>query len=83
MRTAAKFAALGLLLLASERGVYAAPVLQLYLEGGAYHEATNTWVMVPPGASGGTPFRLWAIGNINGPGNPLPHRPRFHTVSYY
>jgi hypothetical protein len=42
-------------------------VLQLYLEGGAYDEATDSWVMAPPGASGERPFRLWAIGNVTGP----------------
>jgi len=56
-----------LLLLAGERSLYAVPVLQLYLEGGVYDEATNSWVMAPPGSSGGRPFRLWAVGNVSGP----------------
>lgn len=46
----------------------AIPVLQLYLEGGTYDSETETWVITPPGSSAGEPFRLWAIGNIAGPG---------------
>ncbi|HUT93244.1 MAG TPA: choice-of-anchor N protein [Thermoguttaceae bacterium] len=68
MRRVAAVAILGLLLLAGGRGLYAAPVLQLYLEGGVYDQATNSWVMAPPGSSSGKPFRLWAVGNVSGPG---------------
>ena len=57
-----------LVLLAGERTLDAAPVLQLYLEGGAYDEATHSWVMAPPAFSGARPVRLWAVGNVNGPG---------------
>jgi len=46
----------------------AIPILQLYLEGGRYDTETQTWVISPPGSSAGAPFRLWAIGNIQGPG---------------
>jgi len=53
--------------LTGERRLYAAPVLQLYLAGGVYDEATNSWLMAPPGSSGGRPFRLWAVGNVSGP----------------
>lgn len=48
--------------------VYAIPVLQLYLEGGVYNELTESWELTPEGSSGGEPFRIWAIGNIDGPG---------------
>lgn len=46
----------------------AVPPLQLYLEGATYDAATETWVLVPPESSSGDPFRLWALGNIVGPG---------------
>ena len=44
------------------------PPLQLYLEGATYDTETETWVLVMPGFSGGDPFRLWAMGNVVGPG---------------
>jgi len=62
------FPILVLLLLAGKRTLDAAPVLQLYLEGGVYDEATQSWVMAPPAFSGGKPVRLWAVGNVSGPG---------------
>ena len=46
----------------------AIPPLQLYLEGATYDTETETWVLVMPGFSDGEPFRLWALGNIVGPG---------------
>ena len=42
--------------------------LQLYVEGATYNFATESWELAPPGSSGGAPFRLWAIGNVSGPG---------------
>ena len=54
----------GLLLL--EQGTArAAPILRLYLEGGAYDETTGTWVLTPVEYTGGTSFRLWVIGNVD------------------
>lgn len=44
------------------------PSLQLYLEGGTYDSETESWVLVPPGPSGGDLFRLWTVGNIDGAG---------------
>ena len=46
----------------------AVPILQLYLEGGTYNDQTESWELTPPGSSAGEPFRLWAIGNVGGPG---------------
>lgn len=46
----------------------AVPPLQLYLEGATYDAATESWVLVPADSSSGEPFRLWALGNIVGPG---------------
>jgi hypothetical protein len=43
---------------------HAVPTLQLYLEGATYDDLSETWVL--DGLSG--PARLWAIGNVNGPG---------------
>jgi hypothetical protein len=45
---------------------HAVPILQLYLEGGTYDPVSETWVGT--GSSNGDPFRLWAIGNVDGPG---------------
>lgn len=55
------------LLLLGQHTACAAPVLQLYLEGGGYDEASGTWVLTPAGSSSGAPFRLWVIGNVDGP----------------
>jgi len=41
------------------------PALQVYVEGGTYDAATETWVMTDPDA----PVRLWVIGNTAGSGN--------------
>jgi hypothetical protein len=40
---------------------FAEPTLQLYLQGGTYDAATETWVI--PDA--GSPLRLWVIGNTS------------------
>lgn len=44
------------------------PSLQLYMEGATYEAETQTWVLAPPGSSSGDSFRLWTLGNIDGPG---------------
>lgn len=54
------------------RPAAAIPVLQIYLEGGVYNTATESWEITPAGGSSGGTFRLWAIGNINGPGGAGP-----------
>ncbi|NMC20824.1 MAG: hypothetical protein GYA33_10435 [Thermogutta sp.] len=61
LRSAA--AAAVFLLLWAARGAQAEPLLQLYLEGGVYDTATESWYVAPPGSSAGVPFRLWVIGN--------------------
>ncbi len=48
---------------------HAIPILQLYVEGGTYNSTTETWELSPAGSSNGEPFRLWAIGNVSGPGS--------------
>ena len=50
-------------LLAAAGNARAEPILQLYLEGGVYDTATESWYIAPPGSSAGLPFRLWVIGN--------------------
>ena len=42
--------------------------LQLYLEGSTYEPETESWVLAPADSSAGGSFRLWAIGNVGGPG---------------
>ena len=62
---------LGLLLLLGTivpHELQAVPILQLYLEGGVYNHSTESWELTPIGSSGGAPFRLWVIGNVDGPG---------------
>ena len=44
---------------------FAGPILQLYLEGGSYDAATESWTVI--GASS-EPIRIWTIGNVSGPG---------------
>jgi hypothetical protein len=61
-------AILTVLVLSSVRTASAVPILQLYLEGGQYDPVTETWVVTPEGSSAGAPFRLWAMGNVAGPG---------------
>jgi hypothetical protein len=49
---------------------FSAPILQIYIEGATYDSVTETWVYAPEGSSpaGGASIRLWAIGNVAGPG---------------
>lgn len=56
-----------MLLLASGAATCSAePILQLYIEGATYDTVDETWVLEwDPGAG---PLRLWAIGNVAGPG---------------
>ncbi|MCA9176341.1 MAG: choice-of-anchor N protein [Planctomycetales bacterium] len=46
----------------------ATPILQIYLEGGVYDTTTESWSITPAGSSNGAPFRIWTIGNLDGPG---------------
>jgi hypothetical protein len=61
-------ATLGVALILGQGTAYAIPILQLYIEGATYDNATETWVLTPAGSSGGEPFLLWAMGNVDGPG---------------
>src|SRR5688572_30496497 len=56
---------LTLSLLALARPAQAIPLLQLYVEGATYNSATESWQANIP-ANG--IIRLWAIGNVSGPG---------------
>jgi hypothetical protein len=58
-------AILGVLLVLGQSTAYAVPILQLYIEGGYYDVGRESWVAQAPG---GDTFRLWAIGNVAGPG---------------
>lgn len=51
----------------SNSKAHAVPFLQLYIEGATYDSSggEETWVF---DLSGGSSFRLWAIGNVAGPG---------------
>lgn len=44
---------------------HAVPTLQVYIEGATYDSEDETWVIANPAFS---PLRLWAIGNVDGPG---------------
>ena len=57
-----KLATLGVLGLLYQSNVFAIPLLQLYIDGGSYDAATETWVISQ------SSFDLWVIGNINGVG---------------
>ena len=65
MRVSAIFLAL---LIVVPVGAQAAPALQLYIEGATYDSASESWSIAPTGSSSGQPFRLWTIGNVDGPG---------------
>lgn len=58
------------LILIGQGTAYAVPILQLYIEGAYFDQDSETWVLIPsedppyPGFLG----RVWAIGNIDGPG---------------
>ncbi len=81
LRALVVITALGLMLLAVPSRAYAGPILQLYLEGATYDTVTESWVITPPGSSAGEPFRLWAIGNVGGPGGKgVIHNVRLSTV---
>jgi hypothetical protein len=45
---------------------FGVPILQLYIEGATYDSTTESWVYVSDVS--GAPIRVWAIGNVNGPG---------------
>jgi len=60
--------ALGLAVSLGARSALAVPILQIYLEGGTYNQATESWELTPEGSSAGGPFRVWVIGNVDGPG---------------
>ena len=63
MRPATVVAAIALIL--AIRPALAVPELQLYIEGATYDSSTETWVADI--SSSGT-LRLWAVGNVSGPG---------------
>jgi hypothetical protein len=44
------------------------PLLQLYIEGATYDTDTETWLLTLESASTQATFRLWAVGNVDGPG---------------
>lgn len=52
-----------LLVLLSASSAHAIPVLQLYIEGAIFDDATQTWI-----APAGNTLRLWAIGNVGAKG---------------
>lgn len=58
-------ATLGILLLLGQSTAHAVPILQLYVEGAHYSNETESWVVAVPSSDS---FRLWAIGNVAGPG---------------
>ena len=68
MSTARFLVAVSVLIVGVAGHVEAEPLLQIYLEGGTYNHETESWDLTPEGSSGGAPFRLWAIGNVAGPG---------------
>ncbi len=63
MHTKRTMALAAVLLLGTTGAALAEPMLQLYLEGGSYDVATETWVV----DAGGSPLRLWVIGNTSSP----------------
>lgn len=63
MKTISKAALLTMMGCVAAPAALAIPLLQLYVEGATYDSGTETWVY-----TGTDPIRLWAIGNVAGPG---------------
>jgi hypothetical protein len=70
MKTKALFFVLLAILICGSTA-FSIPLLQVYIEGAVYDTQTETWVYSPAGSSGAgeANIRLWAIGNIGGPGS--------------
>lgn len=47
----------------------AVPTLQVYIEGATYDDEAETWKITSPSNK---PLRLWAVGNVDGPGGKGP-----------
>ncbi|NIO82911.1 MAG: hypothetical protein GTN53_20265 [Candidatus Aminicenantes bacterium] len=58
-----------LLFMYAPPGAQAIPLLQLYVEGATYDITTESWFLETDFSS---PFSLWTIGNIDGPGGAGP-----------
>lgn len=51
--------------LCGPRPAAAVPLLQLYVEGATYDQTSETWLLE---RAVDQPFRVWAVGNVDGPG---------------
>jgi hypothetical protein len=71
MKKSLLLAAILAVILICTNAAFSIPCLQIYIEGATYDETSDTWVYAPEGSSstGGANIRLWAIGNVGGPGN--------------
>lgn len=58
-------AALSAFVLCGPLTAAAEPILQLYIEGSTYDEASETWLITRPANE---PLKVWAIGNVDGGG---------------
>jgi hypothetical protein len=47
----------------------AVPTLQVYIEGATYDDQDESWKITSPS---NTPLRLWAVGDVAGPGGKGP-----------
>lgn len=63
MRLLKLTAFLVLIIAFSASTVFAIPVLQIYVEEATYDAVSETWVI-----TGSSSFRLWVMGNVDGPG---------------
>jgi len=68
MKRALGLVIVGVMILLATGTAQAVPILQLYIEGAHYDFTSESWVAAPSGSSGGGSFKLWTIGNVNGPG---------------
>lgn len=66
MKMANKLAVAACCVFAMGTTTYAIPALQVYVEGADYDQDTETWQLTS--SSLGDPFRVWIIGNVDGPG---------------
>ncbi|MGC1275224.1 MAG: choice-of-anchor N protein [Planctomycetaceae bacterium] len=62
---AALAVAVGAIIVAGAKPAHAVPILQLYIEGSTYDQATESWTKT---FNPGDTLVVWAIGNVAGPG---------------
>jgi len=77
MKTLRMTVFLVLILAFSASTTFAIPLLQAYIEGATYDPVSETWV-----TTGSSSFKLWVMGNVDGPGSKGDIIGAFLTAAY-